>query len=401
MEESPPPLELDIQKLRIVKRARRLFECLSQAGTARDKAGNRHLLYSHYASLVLLSMFNPAIQSLRGMAQASQLKKVQKQLGTSRVSLGSLSESCRVFDPQLLVPLIEQLLADLPAHHPGPGPRRHIPPTIPQELAEKLRVADGSTLRVLPQLIQNVAAGSWKLHLQFRLLQGIPDVVTLTPEYTSDERDVLASNLQPGCVYIADRGYERYALWNQIVAAGSDYVIRGQAQRPATVVETRPLSEAAQAARIVSDEIVKLGSSRGKPDPGVARIDHPVRRIIIQKRAQGRQRSDRSNSDKVILLTNLVDLPAEVIAALYELRWCIELFFRFLKQLLGCKRLFSTKEEGITIQVYCALIACLLLAHATGGPVRMQEYRLICLYLQGWADEEELLAGLKLKAKEP
>lgn len=397
MEESPP---LDIQKLRIVKRARRLFECLARSGTERDKAGNRTLLFSHYASLFLLSMFNPAIQSLRGLVQASELKKVRKQLGTGRTSLGSLSESSRVFDPQLLVPLIEQLLADLPTHQQGPGPRRHIPSTIPQELAEKLRAVDGSTLRVLPQIVQSVADGSWKLHLQFNLLQGVPEKATLTPEYTCDERDVLAQHLEKDFVYIADRGYERYALWNAIVAAGSDYVIRGQANRPATVVETRSLSEAARAARIVSDESVTLGSS-GKPGKGVARLDHPVRRIIIEKRAQGRQRSDRSNSDQVILLTNLVALPAEVIAALYELRWCIELFFRFLKQLLGCKKLFSKREEGITIQVYCALIACLLLAQATGGPVRMREYRLICLYLQGWADEEELLAGLKLKVKEP
>lgn len=389
----------DVQRLRLIKRAHQLFAHLHAAGTERDKAGNRTLQYSHYASLLLLSMFNPAMQSLRGLQEASKLKKVQKKLGMTKTSLGSLSESCRVFDPDLLAPIFQQLLQELPAHHPGPGPHRSISPTIPQELAEKLRVVDGSTLRVLPQIVQSIAEGSWKIHLQFRPLTGLPSAVTLAPEYAVDERDVLAQHLEADCVYIGDLGYERYALFNQIVAAGSNYLIRGQVNRPAEVVEQRPLSEAAQAARVISDEIVVLGSS--KVAPGVARLDHPVRRIVIKKRPQGRKRSDRPNQDHIILLTDLVDLPAEVIGAMYELRWCIELFFRFLKQMLGCRRLFSTKQEGIEIQVYCALIACLLLARVTGQRVTMRDYRLVCFYLQGWADDDELLNGLKLKAKEP
>ena len=52
----------DVQRLRLIKRAHQLFAHLHDAGTERDKAGNRTLHYSHYASLVLLSMFNPAMQ---------------------------------------------------------------------------------------------------------------------------------------------------------------------------------------------------------------------------------------------------------------------------------------------------------------------------------------------------
>ena len=81
-----------LRRLRIVARANDLFARLRDAGRERDAAGNRRLLYSHYASLVLLGLFNPAIQNLRGMQSASQLRRVQKKLGTGRVSLGSLSE---------------------------------------------------------------------------------------------------------------------------------------------------------------------------------------------------------------------------------------------------------------------------------------------------------------------
>ena len=116
---------------------------------------------------------------------------------------------------------------------------------------------------------------------------------------------------------------------------------------------------------------------------------------MIAKRDQGRIRSDRPNTDQLVLYTNMLDVPASVIAAIYEMRWSIELFFRFLKQMLGLNRLFSDKSEAVAIQVYCALIACLLLAQITGGRVTMDAFRLIRFHLLGWADEEELDEGLE------
>ncbi|MBN9523755.1 transposase [bacterium] len=92
----------------------------------------------------------------------------------------------------------------------------------------------------------------------------------------------------------------------------------------------------------------------------------------------------------MILYTSLLDPPAEVLASVYELRWSIELLFRFLKQVLGLRRLFSDKPEAVAIQVYGAVIGCLLLAPAVGGRVTMEAFRVLSFYLQGWADEDEL-----------
>jgi hypothetical protein len=386
-----PPLA----HLRLLERARALFARLSAAGTERDTAGNRQFLYSHYASLVLLGLLNPALQALRGLRLASTLRVVQKRLGVKRVSLGSLSESCRVFDPQLLVPILQELLAQLPAHQAAPGPRRHISPIIPEELAARLVTVDASELQALPQIVRAVAAKRrWKLHLEFCPLTGGSWSPLVLPENALDEREVLLSRLRKNCLYLADRGYERYGLYNAIVRAGSDYLIRGQA-RPMVVLQERPLAEAA---RVLRDEIVQTKPKR--PKRGVEYVDHPLRRIVIAG-AQGRPRADRPRSEEVILYTNLLEVPAEVLAAIYSLRWSIELFFRFLKHLLGCRRLFSGKTEGVAIQVYCALIACLLLSQVTQGRVTMNDFRLITLYLQGWAQEDEVLAGLQLREKEP
>lgn len=388
---------LIVTHTRLVGRANQLFSRLADCGTERDTAGNRKLLFSHYASLVLLSFFNPALRTLRGLQQASEFKSVQKRLGVGRASLGSLSESSRIFDPDLLVPLVQEILAEHVGQQ-GPGPHRRIPDGIPPELVRKLVAVDGSVLQALPRMIDPVC----KLHLQFQVLHGLPERFGVLPHEgvdAADERDVLSVSLTAGRIYLADRGYERYALYNRIVAAKSDYVIRGQA-RLAEVIEARPLLADAVAARVIEDAVVRLNV--GERQAKTALIDHPIRRITIAKRVQGRSRNDRPQNDAVVILyTNLIGVPAEVIAAMYELRWTIELFFRFLKQILGLKRLFAEQSEAGAIQVYCAIIAGLLMSQLTGGRVTMSEYRLIQFYLQGWADDEELLAGLEKLRRRP
>ena len=109
---------------------------------------------------------------------------------------------------------------------------------------------------------------------------------------------------------------------------------------------------------------------------------------------QGRVRNDQSGREELVLATTLVDLPAEEVVSLYECRWQVELFFRFLKQVLGCKQLLSVKTSGVEIQLFCALIAALLLSLATGGNVTRRAYEMLGLYFSGWAEEDELWEAL-------
>lgn len=98
------------------------------------------------------------------------------------------------------------------------------------------------------------------------------------------------------------------------------------------------------------------------------------------------------------ILTNLLDVPAEVITLPYHYRWTIEIFFRFLKQILGCRHLLNGSKNGIEIQTYCAIIACMLIRLATGKKPTLRTYEMLCWYFVGMANLEELLAHLdKLK----
>lgn len=383
-----------VQGVKYLKRVFGMLERLAPVGCERDKAGNRELLYSEYAGLVLLGMFNPMLQSLQGLSAASGLRKVQRALQGPRASVGSLSESVRIFDPACLESIIEELVAAVP-----PASANRAPHNLPEDLVRRLVAVDGSALRVLPQIVRaSQGTGKWRLHLHYEVLRGLPEQATVTEDEVggaADERSVLAQELKPQRVYVADRGYERYRLLEQIVRAGSDYVIRAQ-RRPMEVLQEQPLSEADRAAGVKSDELVQPGQSRAE----VGKITHVLRRIVIEGGVpQSPSRPGKTRCEEIVLLTNLVDVPAEVIAGVYRLRWTIEVFFRFFKHVLGCHRLISTKPEGITIQIYCAIIAALLLCLATGQNVGRRGFELVCLYFQGWAEEDEVIAGIEKLAR--
>jgi len=100
------------------------------------------------------------------------------------------------------------------------------------------------------------------------------------------------------------------------------------------------------------------------------------------------------------LATDRLDLAAELVALGYRFRWAVELFFRWFKCILGCRHLLSTGRNGVTIQVYLAVIASLLLSLWTGHKPSKRTYEMFCFYFSGWATAEELQAHLdKLQGK--
>jgi hypothetical protein len=102
----------DITGLKFFDKLAPLLKRLHDEGCQRDRAGNRQLHYDQYCMLLLLYLFNPIVTSLRGIQQASELQKVQRKLGCSRASLGSLSEAATVFDPDRLS-LLRRRLSDI------------------------------------------------------------------------------------------------------------------------------------------------------------------------------------------------------------------------------------------------------------------------------------------------
>ena len=89
----------DVKGLKYFKVLQPFLDRLREVGATRDKAKRRILHMDQYCTLILLWLYSPIVDSLRGLQQASALKKIQNKFGISKTSLGSLSESVRIFDP--------------------------------------------------------------------------------------------------------------------------------------------------------------------------------------------------------------------------------------------------------------------------------------------------------------
>jgi len=176
------------------------------------------------------------------------------------------------------------------------------------------------------------------------------------------------------------------------------------------VDEERLLSGEALGAGVVRDAVVRMGLS-SKPR---ARPDHAVRLVVIEVEPHAKRGGRRGktagpgNKGTVVLATNLLHVPAEVVALIYRYRYSIEIFFRFLKQVLGCRHLVSTRPEGVMTQMYCAVIACLLINLWTARKPTKRTVETLAYYFMGVATEAEVVAhlnrpdntGVKLRAKE-
>ena len=67
------------------------------------------------------------------------------------------------------------------------------------------------------------------------------------------------------------------------------------------------------------------------------------------------------DSEPISFITNIETLTAADITELYKRRWDIEVFFKFIKQLLNFKHLISRNENGIKVILYVTMIAAILL----------------------------------------
>jgi IS4 transposase len=77
----------------------------------------------------------------------------------------------------------------------------------------------------------------------------------------------------------------------------------------------------------------------------------------------------------------------------------VELFFKWLKCILGCRHWLAESQRGVALQVYCALIAALLLLRYSGRRPGKRAMEMIRFYLLGYATLDELSAALGLEEK--
>jgi hypothetical protein len=313
----------------------------------------RKLGQNEYLSLLLFGLLNPVVESMRGLCAASRLRRTQADICAQPVSLGSFSEAQTVVAPELLA-------------------------------------IDGTIWAALPRMAwavwrwQNGPQSALKAHVKFNLLEDKPVAVTLA-EAKRCERAVLREHWQAGEFYVGDRYYgEDYGLFGQLEQVGCSYVLRLRQEAAFAVLEEFTLRPEDHAAGVSFDGWVALGS-RGRPGP-------PVRIRLVRVPTE---------DGELLLVTDKArgELSAELIALIYRYRWRIELFFKWLKCILGCRHWMAESPRGVALQIYCALIAALLLLRHTGRRPGKRAMEMIRFYLVGYATLDELTRELGLAKK--
>ena len=348
----------------------------------REEHGLRLLHAPQYLGLFLFGLFNPVLDSMRGLCEASHLRRVREKTGVEGpVALSRFSDAQHVFEPELLRQVIGTLVeeggAQLGASCGGGVDAR------------TLRIVDSTLWKVVPRMQWAEYGGgrggqtrAVRLHLKLRVSDGAPAAGLISAGKLC-ERKALAAQLRAGEIYIGDRYYGGdYRFLADMEKAGCGFLVRLRASAAITWENEEPLSDAERAAGIVRAGRARLGSdadAEGGPRPA-------VRIVRIEPEAK----------EPVLLVASacLGDMNPGEIGELYRKRWQVEQFFRWLKCLMPCRHFFAQSERGVSLQIYLTLIAALLLAAELGRRPGKRLMELLRFHQMGWAGDDELEAGI-------
>ena len=184
-----------------------------------------------------------------------------------------------------------------------------------------------------------------KLHTLLDLRGSIPTFLTLTEGAVHEVNLLDELPIEPGSIYIMDRGYLDFARLARFTQAGAFFVIRAKSNLHSYVSASRPVD---RTTGLRCDQSIRLRgfySRQGYPET--------LRRIRYL---------DPEHERSLVFLTNHFALPALKITEVYKARWQIELFFRWIKQHLRIRSFMGTSDNAVRIQIWSAISAYLLVA---------------------------------------
>ena len=227
------------------------------------------------------------------------------------------------------------------------------------DLAGSVYAFDASTIDLCLSLFPwahfgraKASKASVKLHTLLDLRGNIPSFIHLSTGRMADVRGFDKLPLEPGAIYVMDRGYLDFTRLYRLHQASAFFVTRPkhntQLQRSSSMPSSPATRAANAAAGICSDCRIRL---TGKHTANF--YPETIRRIHLIVPETGKH---------LVLLTNNFLLPAVTIAALYKARWQVELFFKWIKQHLRIKKFYGTTENAVKTQIWIAISVYVLIA---------------------------------------
>lgn len=225
---------------------------------------------------------------------------------------------------------------------------------IKEVIHKQIQIFDSTTISLFKDILKCVGRkptsgkkkGGIKVHTVMNVDEQVPKMVWFTDASTHDH--VLLEKLEPksNTIYVFDKGYNDYKMFEKFTIHQTGFVTRIKDNAVFVEIEKQEITEEIHSG-VKEDMLIELSVK----NPGKADSKLVLRKITFY---------DRNLKREFEFLTNLFEMRPDLVAAIYKLRWQIELLFKQLKQNFPLKYFLGDNENAIRIQIYCALIVNLL-----------------------------------------
>ncbi|ALO17360.1 Transposase [Salinivirga cyanobacteriivorans] len=296
------------------------------------------MLFCSFAKCTSLREVSGAMLGLSGKTKHFQLNHIPKK---STLSDSNKRRDCDVFG-EIYNKLLKQY-----GHHISDS-------RIKDVINKQVEIIDSSTISLFKDILKCVGRhpktgkkkGGIKLHATINADETAPKMVWLTSAATHEH--VLLNSLKHNAntIYVFDKGYNDYKAFDKFSQTDTGFVTRIKDNAAYKTLNDCKIEEHIHSG-VEKDEIIEVQ----------VKYENNTRPLKLRKV----QFYDRTLKRRFEFLTNLFEMRADLIAAIYKLRWQIELLFKQLKQIFPLKYFLGDNENAIKIQIYCALIANLLM----------------------------------------
>lgn len=200
-------------------------------------------------------------------------------------------------------------------------------------------------LSVFPWAHFRTTKAAVKLHTLIDLRGNIPTFIHISDGKLHDVNVLDVLPIEPGSIYVMDRGYVDFERLYRITRSLAFFVTRAKSTFSFERIYSHPVDKSTG---LICDQTIKLtvpATAKKYPDK--------IRRVKYR---------DPETDKVLVFLTNNFDLPAKTIADLYKQRWQVELFFKWIKQNLRIKTFYGTSENAVKTQIWIAVSTYLMVA---------------------------------------
>jgi hypothetical protein len=200
-------------------------------------------------------------------------------------------------------------------------------------------------LSLFPWALFRTTKSAVKMHTLLDLRGNIPTFIHISDGKLGDVNVLDILVLEPGAIYVMDRGYLDFARLYMMDQAQAFFVTRAKSNTKLRRVYSAAVD---RSTGLICDQTIALTGT-------TSRKDYPayLRRIRFK---------DPETGKTLVFLTNNFALPAATICALYKNRWMVELFFKWIKQHLRIKKFYGNSENAVKSQIWIAVSVYVLVA---------------------------------------